>query len=72
MLKHGFAAANKKITRLETLVQELRDDIPSLGKFKDDIKTDLVGRVTFYGNLSRIAEFSCNPVSQIDTAYLHK
>ena len=28
---------------LEKLVQDLRDDILSLGKFKDDIKTDLVG-----------------------------
>ena len=29
-------------------------------------------RVAFYGNLSRTAGFSCQPVSQIDTAYRNK
>ena len=29
-------------------------------------------RVAFYGNLSRIARFSCQPVSHIDTPYQHK
>ena len=27
------------------------------------------GRLAFYENMSRTAEFSCQPVSQIDTAY---
>ena len=40
-LKRELVAANQKITMLEKLVQDLRDDILSLGKFKDDIKTDL-------------------------------
>ena len=32
----------------------------------------VVVRVAFYKNLSCISEFSCKPVSLIDTAYRHK
>ena len=46
MLKHELAAANKKITRLETLVKEQRDDIPSLGKFKDARVISNLGKKT--------------------------
>ena len=42
-LKHKPVAANQKITKLDKLVQDLIDDVRSFGKFKNYIKTDLVG-----------------------------